>query len=71
MARWRFSWGYRSSYFQALEGDEVELSDELAEILLRDSPGVIVPADDQRDMSEPPQDRMVRRGGRRGKAISG
>lgn len=70
MARWRFCWGYRSSYFQALEGDEVELSDELAEILLRDSPGVIVPAE-LRDVSEPPQDRMVRRGGRRGRATSG
>jgi hypothetical protein len=69
MQLWRFLWDYHSSYGHGMEGDEQELSDDLAEAILRDSPGVIVPAE-QRMLEEPPQDRMMRGRGRPRKAIA-
>ncbi|MGQ0669333.1 MAG: hypothetical protein ACT4PO_06635 [Actinomycetota bacterium] len=41
MARYKVAWDYRSSYGAFDEGSVVEVDDELAEAINRDSPGVL------------------------------
>lgn len=64
MARYVVQWDYRAGELTLAEGDVVELDEELAAWLGRDSPGVIVPFVPRRKrmIKRPPRDRMVREG---------
>ena len=58
--KYRFNWRYISSYGGPWEeGEVVELDDELAEALGRDSPGVLGEVK-ARALEAPPQDRQVK-----------
>lgn len=85
MARYRFNHSYRSGGLGGLgpydKGAEVELEEDVAQYIERDSPGALAaldvprqaePEDEEpedegtRDVSAPPADRMQRRGRTRG-----
>ena len=54
---------YHSDFATYQAGDVLQLDDDIAGWLNRDSPGVIaeIVASEQRAVEEPPQDRMVRK----------
>lgn len=72
MPVYRYAWDYRSSYGGGREGDTVEIDEELAAAINRDSPGALVPVtaepepESARAVDKPPSDRMHRRGRTRG-----
>lgn len=75
MARWRVTGRYASAgYGPWVEGDEVELDDDQAGFVNRDSPGTLEPAGRpavaEVGEEEPEKDRMVRRPGRPRKAAT-
>lgn len=60
MARYVWQWDYRSAYGAGEAGAEADLDERLAEAINRDSPGVLVPADEQtRAVESPPNHRQV------------
>lgn len=73
MQKYVYQWNYRSGYGAGAKGDVVDLDDETAAAINRDSPGVLVlqaavvveapPV--TRDMTAPPQDRQVKTASRR------
>lgn len=42
MARFKVQWDYRSNYAAFTKGSEVDVEDDLAALVNRDSPGVLV-----------------------------
>lgn len=67
--RYVLNWKYASSYGGLWEaGVVVELDEETAEVINRDSPGVLSPEGEAaaRGLDAPPQDRMVRKASKRG-----
>jgi hypothetical protein len=59
MARWTFTQRYRSSYGAGNAGDVVELDDEVAAAIERDSPGTLKPVVETRQAAEPAATRQV------------
>lgn len=57
--QYRVAHSYRNGTIALQAGAVVVLDDETAAFLLRDSPGVIVPVLETRDVAAPPQDRQV------------
>ena len=68
--RYKAQWDYASSYAAFNEGDVVDLEDELAEAINRDSPGVLAPVK-ARGADQPPADRMVKKPRRSAKGQPG
>lgn len=58
--KYTVQWRYSSSLGQFAQGDVVELDDELAAAINRDSPGVLA-----RIVEGPPADRMIKRARKR------
>lgn len=56
---YRVAHRYRNGGTVLEPGAVVDLDEETAAFLLRDSPGVIVPVIEPRDVATPPQDRQV------------
>lgn len=60
MTAYRFTQRYRSSYGAGDEGDVVDLTDEHAADINRDSPGTLVPVEtEERAVEKPPANRQV------------
>lgn len=60
MPEYRFTQRYRSSYGAGDEGDVVDLTDEQAADINRDSPGTLVPVEaEQRAVEKAPANRQV------------
>lgn len=57
--RYTVAHNYRSGETVLEAGAVVDLDEETAAFLLRDSPGVIVPVAEVRDVVAPPSDRQV------------
>lgn len=57
--RYTVAHNYRSGAISLEAGAVVDLDEETAAFLLRDSPGVIVPVAEVRDIVSPPADRQV------------
>jgi hypothetical protein len=79
MTAYRFNWRYSSGLATGAKGDEVDLADDLAAQINVDSPGVLSPVADEpddepkteeREVTEPPSDRMVHKSRTRSKAKS-
>lgn len=56
---YRVAHNYRNGTLALEAGAVADLDEETAAFLLRDSPGVIVPVAEVRDVAAPPQDRQV------------
>ena len=66
MPLFRVAHNYRSSLGQFVEGDQVELDDELAAYINRDSPGTLTGSEASAEWTgKSPTDRMVRSAQRR------
>ena len=66
---YRAQWAYASARIKLVQGQVVDLDDALAQWLMADSPGVIVPVAEQamnRAPDAPASDRMHRKGAKRG-----
>lgn len=67
---YRAQWAYASARIKLVQGQVVDLDDALAQWLMADSPGVIVPVAESpattRAPDAPPADRMHRKGAKRG-----
>lgn len=66
---YRAQWAYASARIKLVQGQVVDLDDALAQWLMADSPGVIVPIAEQamnRAPDAPASDRMHRKGAKRG-----
>ena len=57
--QYRVAHNYRNGATALEAGAVVDLDEETAALLLRDSPGVVVPVVETRDVAAPPQDRQV------------
>ena len=66
MPAYQFQQRYRSSYGQGDKGDVVDLSEELAEAINRDSPGTLEPK--SRAIESAPNNRQVTTAKNRSKA---
>lgn len=72
MSRYRVAHSYRSSYYALEVGQVIDLDEETAAFLNRDSPGVLVPVAAVRDVEKPEATRQVTAPtGRRTRASSG
>lgn len=76
MPQYTFTQRYRSSYGQGDEGDVVDLTEQQAADINRDSPGTLAPVVDEPDaetraLDAPPKNRQVTGGRKRGQKADG
>lgn len=70
MAEYIVQWNYGSSYGGPwTAGETVNLDEQRAADINRDSPGVLLPKVEMRAVDAPPQDRMVKAPGRKRGAV--
>lgn len=71
MPRYVVRWDYATPRYEMAAGEEIELPEEIAAHINRDSPGVLLPVETPapepggRDVARPPADRMQRPARRR------
>lgn len=70
MPRFKVLWNYESSAGRFSEGDVTEVDAALADLINRDSPGVLSPVEEDTPVQEAPKEDPAERAARRGRVAS-